>query len=86
MAQWLNTDYRSYSMSDTQSIPTQSTLLQTASSDSYQRWRLLKDKIVGKAVVVGGLSIIVAIVLIFFYLLYVVFPLLLSSHAVLLAT
>jgi phosphate transport system permease protein len=81
MSQLPNTDYRSYFMSDTQSIPTKSTLLQTASSDSYQRWRLLKDKIVGKAVVVGGLSIIVAIVLIFFYLLYVVFPLLLSSHA-----
>lgn len=68
-------------MSETQSIPAPSTLLQTASSDSYQRWRLLKDKIVGKTVVIGGLSIIVAIVLIFFYLLYVVFPLLLSSHA-----
>lgn len=68
-------------MSETQSTPVSSTLLQTSSSDSYQRWRLLKDKIVGRAVVVGGLSIIVAIVLIFFYLLYVVFPLLLPSHA-----
>lgn len=68
-------------MSDTSSSPLKPSLLQTASSDSYQRWRLLKDKIVAQAVVSGGLSIIVAIVLIFFYLLYVVFPLLLPSHA-----
>ena len=68
-------------MSEAQTTPSKSTLLQTASSDSYQRWRLLKDKIIGKAVIAGGLSIIVAVVLIFFYLLYVVFPLLLPSHA-----
>ena len=68
-------------MPETQSSPATSTLLQLSSSDAYQRWRLLKDKIVAHAVVIGGLSIIGAIVLIFFYLLYVVFPLLLSSHA-----
>ncbi|MCQ8126993.1 ABC transporter permease subunit [Methylomonas rivi] len=68
-------------MSETQSSAPKSTLLQLSSSDSYQRWRLLKDKIVAQAVVIGGLSIILAIVLIFFYLLYVVFPLLLPSHA-----
>ncbi len=68
-------------MSESSSTQVQSTLLQLASSDSYQRWRLLKDKIVGHAVVAGGLSIILAIVLIFFYLLYVVFPLLLPAHA-----
>lgn len=68
-------------MSETQSSAPKSTLLQLSSSDAYQRWRLLKDKIVAQAVVIGGLSIILAIVLIFFYLLYVVFPLLLSSHA-----
>ena len=34
-----------------------------------------------QTVVFGGLSIIFAVVLIFFYLLYVVFPLLLPSHA-----
>ena len=58
-----------------------STLLQASSNDAYQRWRLLKDKLVAKAVTFGGLSIIFAIVLIFFYLLYVVFPLLLPAHA-----
>lgn len=68
-------------MSENQSTSTKSTLLQLSSSDAYQRWRLLKDKIVAQAVVFGGLSIILAIVLIFFYLLYVVFPLLLPAHA-----
>ena len=68
-------------MSENQSSPTKSTLLQLSSNDAYQRWRLLKDKIVAQAVVFGGLSIILAIVLIFFYLLYVVFPLLLPAHA-----
>src|SRR5574343_365912 len=68
-------------MSDTQSSPDKSTLLQLSSSDAYQRWRLLKDKLVAQTVVIGGLSIIGAIVLIFFYLLYVVYPLLIASHA-----
>jgi biopolymer transport protein ExbB/TolQ len=40
-----------------------------ASSIAYQKWRLLKDALARHFVVVGGLSIIVAIVLIFFYLL-----------------
>ena len=56
-------------------------LLNNAASDRHQRWRLLKDKIVAYLVTTGGLSIIFAIVLIFFYLLYVVFPLLIPSHA-----
>ena len=47
----------------------------------YQRWRLLKDTLVRHAVVVGGLGIIGAIVLIFFYLLYAVFPLFLPAHS-----
>ena len=68
-------------MPENQSSSSKSTLLQLSSSGAYQRWRLLKDKIVGHAVVFGGLSIILAIVVIFFYLLYVVFPLLLPAHA-----
>jgi phosphate transport system permease protein len=68
-------------MSEDNSTQPYSSLFQNASSDSHQRWRLVKDKIVARGVVAGGLSIIVAIVLIFFYLLYVVFPLLLPSHA-----
>jgi len=68
-------------MPEPQFTPAKATLLQLSSNDAYQRWRLLKDKIVAQAVVFGGLSIIFAIVLIFFYLLYVVFPLLLPAHA-----
>jgi len=68
-------------MAESQSTPVKSTLLQLSSNDAYQRWRLVKDKLVAQAVTLGGLGIIFAIVLIFFYLLYVVFPLLLSAHA-----
>lgn len=68
-------------MSELNSSQPHSSQLDMMASARYQRWRLLKDKLVARSVVVGGLSIIVAIVLIFFYLLYVVFPLLLSSHA-----
>jgi phosphate transport system permease protein len=46
-----------------------------AASKPYQQWRLIKDTLVRYGVVVGGLGVIVAIVLIFFYLLYVVLPL-----------
>ncbi|MGY6274318.1 ABC transporter permease subunit [Methylomonas sp. MgM2] len=67
-------------MSNTQSSSAKSTLLELSASAAYQRWRHLKDKIVAQAVTVGGLGIIFAVVLIFFYLLYVVFPLLLSAH------
>jgi phosphate transport system permease protein len=48
---------------------------------AYQRWRLIKDSLVGYGVVIGGLGVIVAIVLIFFYLLYVVLPLFASANA-----
>lgn len=49
--------------------------------NAYQQWRLVKDAVVRYGVIVGGLSIIVAIVLIFFYLLYVVLPLFASAKA-----
>jgi phosphate transport system permease protein len=45
-----------------------------------RQWRMLKDKITQHSMTVGGISVIVAIVLIFFYLLYVVLPLLLPAH------
>lgn len=51
------------------------TALQSPSHHRYQQWRLLKDRLVRYGIVVGGLGIIGAIVLIFFYLLYVVLPL-----------
>lgn len=48
------------------------------------RWRMLKDRVARHGVAFGGISVIIAIVLIFFYLLYVVFPLFIpaSSEAV----
>lgn len=67
-----------------QDYPTRSpavSVLKTAAADRHQNWRLTKDKIAEYGVTFGGLSIILAVVLIFFYLLYVVFPLLLPAHA-----
>lgn len=43
-------------------------------------WRMFKDKMVKHSMTVGGVSVIFAIVLIFFYLLYVVFPLFLPAN------
>ena len=44
-----------------------------------RRWRMLKDRVATRGVALGGLSVILAIVLIFFYLLYVVLPLFASA-------
>ncbi len=44
-----------------------------------RKWRLFKDKVAQHSMTVGGISIIIAIVLIFFYLLYIVFPLFLPA-------
>ncbi|MGD8591278.1 MAG: ABC transporter permease subunit [Gammaproteobacteria bacterium] len=52
--------------------------LQLASQSLY-RWRTFKDYAARYGVAVGGIGVIVAIVLIFFYLLYVVFPLFLPA-------
>jgi phosphate transport system permease protein len=52
------------------------------SEDSFhQCWRLIKDAMARYGVIAGGLGVIVAIILIFFYLLYVVLPLFLSASA-----
>ncbi|OQK16840.1 phosphate ABC transporter permease [Methyloprofundus sedimenti] len=50
-------------------------------SATYQKWRKIKDQIARYCVVAGGLGVIVAIVLIFFYLMYVVYPLFVSAEA-----
>ena len=42
---------------------------------SYRRWRHLKDRLAKHGVAIGGVGVIVAITLIFFYLLLVVLPL-----------
>ncbi len=52
-----------------------------SSAGYYQSWRQIKDQLAKHCVVAGGLGVIVAIVLIFFYLLYVVFPLFISASA-----
>lgn len=44
-----------------------------------RRWRFIKDVLARYGVGIGGVSVIIAIVLIFFYLLYVVFPLFLPA-------
>ncbi|MEQ8230384.1 MAG: phosphate ABC transporter permease, partial [Gammaproteobacteria bacterium] len=40
-----------------------------------ERLRLLKDRLFGLVMGIGGISVIIAILLIFFYLFYVVLPL-----------
>ncbi len=55
--------------------------LTLSSGGVHERWRLLKDLIARYGVVVGGLGVIFAIALIFFYLLYVVYPLFVSATA-----
>jgi len=47
--------------------------------NAFERWRLFKDSIVRVGMGVGGVSVIIAIALIFFYLLYVVLPLFLPA-------
>ncbi|MBT4147251.1 MAG: ABC transporter permease subunit, partial [Gammaproteobacteria bacterium] len=50
-------------------------------SAAYQKWRKIKDQLARYAIVTGGLGVIVAIGLIFFYLMYVVYPLFVSAEA-----
>ena len=45
----------------------------------FQKWRLMKDSLARFGVIAGGLGVIVAVIMIFFYLLYVVFPLFLPA-------
>ena len=47
-----------------------------------RRWRMLKDKIARHSMTLGGISVIGAILLIFFYLLYVVFPLFVPANLI----
>lgn len=60
---------------------TTSVLPATDSAENQRRrsWRMLKDRVATYGVAMGGMSVIVAIVLIFFYLLYVVLPLFASA-------
>ncbi|MGR8998996.1 MAG: phosphate ABC transporter permease, partial [Gammaproteobacteria bacterium] len=58
-----------------------SSAIRQKSGGVHERWRLIKDKLARYGIVAGGLGVIVAVVLIFFYLLYVVFPLFLPATA-----
>jgi len=55
--------------------------MEQSAGSLHQRWRLIKDVLARCGVVAGGLGVIFAVILIFFYLLYVVFPLFLSATA-----
>lgn len=55
--------------------------MEKSSNQYYQQWRLIKDSMARYGVVAGGMGVIVAVVMIFFYLLYVVFPLFLPATA-----
>lgn len=68
-------------MSEIKSHKKYPSVINQPSEDFYQRWRLIKDSFARFGVVAGGLGVILAIVLIFFYLLYVVFPLFLPATA-----
>ena len=59
----------------------QAFLMDKSANNYYQRWRLMKDSIARFGVITGGLSVIVALVLIFFYLMYEVVPLFKSASA-----
>jgi phosphate transport system permease protein len=62
-------------MSETNLLNKPLSVMEKSANSYYQRWRLAKDAIARFGVIAGGLSVIVALVLIFFYLLYVVIPL-----------
>lgn len=55
--------------------------MQVSDASLHQRWRLLKDRLARYGIVIGGWGVIVAIILIFFYLLYVVVPLFIPASA-----
>jgi phosphate transport system permease protein len=59
----------------------QSAGMKTGTGRHYHQWRLIKDQLARYGVVIGGLGIIVAIALIFFFLLYSVFPLFVPAAA-----
>ena len=52
----------------------------SAAAARHRRWRGIKDRITGWIMAVGGISVIFAVVLIAFYLVYVVLPLFRAAH------
>ncbi|NOZ54008.1 MAG: ABC transporter permease subunit [Gammaproteobacteria bacterium] len=68
-------------MSDSQLSNNNASLFETLGPElaRRRRWRVVKDYIAKYSVGIGGVSVILTIVLIFFYLLYVVLPLFYSA-------
>lgn len=62
------------------SLNSEAPALARALTSKMNRTRAIKNKITSFSMAVGGISVILAIVLIFFYLAYVVFPLFLSAE------
>ena len=62
-------------------VPGKDAIAQSRRSDRFHLWRSRKDTAVRWLIAVGGVGVIFAVVLIFFYLLWVVFPLFLPAHA-----
>ncbi|HEB56291.1 MAG TPA: phosphate ABC transporter permease, partial [Gammaproteobacteria bacterium] len=53
--------------------------MSTANTDLHMQWRQLKDRLARYMVAVGGIGVIMAIILIFVYLLFIVLPLFSSA-------
>ncbi len=68
-------------MSETNIPKEYSSALKQSAGSVHERWRLIKDAMARYGVIAGGLGVIVAVVMIFFYLLYVVYPLFLAATA-----
>lgn len=62
-------------------VPDNNAITQARRSDRFHLWRSRKDTVVRWLIAVGGVGVILAVVLIFFYLLWVVFPLFLPAHS-----
>jgi phosphate transport system permease protein len=60
-------------------VPPVSAVAGPVRSARFHRWRSRKDRAVRWLITIGGVAVICAVVLIFFYLLYVVFPLFLPA-------
>ena len=62
-------------------VPGSNAIANARRSDRFHLWRSRKDTAVRWLIAIGGVGVIWAVVLIFFYLLWVVFPLFLPAHA-----
>jgi phosphate transport system permease protein len=73
-------------MSELTSIPSLLPDFNAPAAVSYRRWRGIKDKAARYLMALGGISVLIAIILIAFYLLYVVLPMFRPAHIELLSS